>query len=817
MSNISNILIKNSFNYVLQSDLTTGIVYRIGGDIPINPIFSSGLTINKSLTFKDGSESDGYVLTYDSGTTKSIWKPLPTAIANTYVTGFTYSNNELTILQNDNETPLVVTIDTMTGLTINGTLSGDTVYGNFYGDGNNLSNINISSINNLQTDLDSKINNPDNAIFDDYLYYNGSNWVGNRLKIPVSAGAGITLFLETSGSTLPSYELLSPIASSSVEEIESVVLNNNTLPIDQYATAPLGRTKLDSGIWEFNSFVSVDIPSSASTNLLIGTYLRTSGGVETLLFTSSTINILSTNVELYTNSVVQPVFNCNVSDRLVVKYSGKTSNIVNTTLSLYHGGSVNYSHIHTPFITQHNDLSGIQGGSSDDYYHLPLSQLNLLTTNVDASSLHNHYGTVLGLTGGTVSGLTNFTNGIISSTVSATTYNNLPIDVRVTGGTYSSGVATFKNNTGGTFSVTGLTTPFTGGTITGATNFTGGLTANTISATTYNNLPIDVKVTGGTYSSGVATFKNNTGGTFTVTGFTDYYVTGGTFNTNTDTITLNRNDNNSVSITGITDWYTTGFTYSNNTFSIKDNSGSTFNSIINTMTGLTVNGNLTVNGTTLLSGTTNHIGAVNITGNTALNGNFSIKNVNSGNTGTVVFDTSAVATGSSVTVGFQNKSGTVALLSDLSSGEPNSKGYYYMENNAVATVCTSNASYYKVSGVTSTIPNYLKLFTTGSSSNRLVYTYPYATGSTVTYLKYNVSLSVQTAGGALTLNFQLRRNNTPIPITLTTNTQETNQPTAVNLTGIVTAQNNDIFELWVNCTTNTSNVLVTDLTVSLFT
>jgi hypothetical protein len=61
---------------------------------------------------------------------------------------------------------------------------------------------------------------------------------------------------------------------------------------------------------------------------------------------------------------------------------------------------------------------------------------------------------------------------------------------------------------------------FTGGTVSGATRFTNGLTANTISATTYQNLPIDIRVTGGTYSSSAetVTFTNNTGGTFNVTG-----------------------------------------------------------------------------------------------------------------------------------------------------------------------------------------------------------------------------------------------------------------------------------------------------------
>jgi len=78
-------------------------------------------------------------------------------------------------------------------------------------------------------------------------------------------------------------------------------------------------------------------------------------------------------------------------------------------------------------------------------------------------------------------------NGSFGATsVSATTYFNLPTDIRVTGGTYTGSTIIFTNNTGGTFNVTGITTSsaFTGGTVSGATIFTGGLTANTISATT---------------------------------------------------------------------------------------------------------------------------------------------------------------------------------------------------------------------------------------------------------------------------------------------------------------------------------------------
>ena len=97
------------------------------------------------------------------------------------------------------------------------------------------------------------------------------------------------------------------------------------------------------------------------------------------------------------------------------------------------------------------------------------------------------------------------TSGLTANTISATTYQNLPTDVRVTGGTYSVGTITFTNNTGGTFNVTGLTTgststisgdylPLSGGTVSGSTTFTNGLTANTISATTYQNLPSVIQI-----------------------------------------------------------------------------------------------------------------------------------------------------------------------------------------------------------------------------------------------------------------------------------------------------------------------------------
>jgi hypothetical protein len=89
-----------------------------------------------------------------------------------------------------------------------------------------------------------------------------------------------------------------------------------------------------------------------------------------------------------------------------------------------------------------------------------------------------------------------------------------------------------------------------------------GVSATTISATTYLGLPIDIRVTGGTYSNGTAIFTNNTGGTFTVTGFTtggtssDTFVTGFTYSNNNLTIFQNQSQSplqvNINSFTGLT-------------------------------------------------------------------------------------------------------------------------------------------------------------------------------------------------------------------------------------------------------------------------
>ena len=91
---------------------------------------------------------------------------------------------------------------------------------------------------------------------------------------------------------------------------------------------------------------------------------------------------------------------------------------------------------------------------------------------------------------------------------------------------------------------------------------TAGISASTISATTYQNLPIDIRVTGGTFSGGSIVFTNNTGGTFNVSGISsfDTFVTGFTYSNNTFTISRNSGSTLTASINSVTGWTVNGNT-----------------------------------------------------------------------------------------------------------------------------------------------------------------------------------------------------------------------------------------------------------------
>ena len=275
----------------------------------------------------------------------------------------------------------------------------------------------------------------------------------------------------------------------------------------------------------------------------------------------------------------------------------------------------------------------IQNGSGDAFVVEDVANGDASHFVINASG-----NTAIGLTAPlgndklTVSGNTSIYGALNATSISATTFYGLPTDIRVTGGTYAAGTATFTNNTGGTFTVTGFKTDDTfvtggtpnnsaktytftnnsGGTFTvnGLTDIfvTGGTANNSAKTYTFTNSTggtftvnglTDIFTTGGTMayvgSAGTATFTNSTGGTFNVTGFKDVFTTGGTYAAGT--ATFNNNDGTTYQVTGLTstDTFVTGFTYSSvsNLLTISQNQGQAAKTVnITTMSGLSLS-NLT--------------------------------------------------------------------------------------------------------------------------------------------------------------------------------------------------------------------------------
>jgi hypothetical protein len=210
-----------------------------------------------------------------------------------------------------------------------------------------------------------------NPIVDQQLTWNGIKWT-NANSATVNAGPGVTYFLTNNSAGFGTYEFMSKTPDTNPEDDETVTVNNNTVLLHEYISdVAFNKTIIDAGIWEFNYFTYVN---TLSASFVTDVYKRTSGGTETLLFSVETSLISNTTVDLINTTTVQPQFTCNATDKLVIKISGKTIQTSNVILHLVHSGTEHYSHFHTPLVIVHNDIAGLQGGTSDQYYHLTQSE-----------------------------------------------------------------------------------------------------------------------------------------------------------------------------------------------------------------------------------------------------------------------------------------------------------------------------------------------------------------------------------------------------------------------------------------------------------
>lgn len=437
----------------------------------VNPVDITGGTYNSTTGVVTLCNSSGACFDISGFTT---------GYTDVSVTAFTYNNaNTFTIYETDGSTHSA-TINFMTGLTA--TTISATTYQNLPG----------SSISNCLTNFYAT-----NIIGCSPIHIQPTN-TGNVYisETGGNVGIGTTTIdgvapetLAISATSLTSYNIIS--AKANVNNYTQFNLINKSTGTS--SSADLVATNNTGN--ETTNFIDVGINGSNFTGTI---------GI------GNDAYVYSTGRELYIGNAT----------------TGATSNIKffagNTTGTpgMVYSGSVGYLGIGTTTPTQRLDVSGktrttslqITSGATNNYILLsdasgnaswsPQSSItggtNTFVTgftynNANTITLSQNNGTSTGVTINIMTGLT--VNGSISSqgltatTISATTYQNLPTDIRTTGATYNNNTFTFTNNTGGTYSVNFNTV--TGLTVNGNLTVTGNtsLSATTASTLTLSSVP----------------------------------------------------------------------------------------------------------------------------------------------------------------------------------------------------------------------------------------------------------------------------------------------------------------------------------------
>jgi hypothetical protein len=477
MSDISNQLIKDSYNYVLQSDLSTGIVYRIGGGIPVNPKFLSGLTINSNFNYSNGTEQPGYALITD-GFGNATWGPVSGSSSGDYlplsggtVTGPTIFTGGLTA----NTISATTYFNLPSGLTCNN-LSGCTI------------------IQNIEQDIID--------IQDNYVPYTGATKDLNLGYNTFINNNGLFTtwnneFSEGEAKLGYDYQGAKQMYFRDVDKTNNFQYSAQTTEmlcnIEQgWGTSNYGFD-FNDGTY-FGSVINNTI-GAAGFNTMMGD--NNVSQVKTFAGEVALTNLTNDAGPLMQSSI-----------RLLLDYTQLLITNNDTT-------EANTIELHTDRTYTKKYIT------TDEGYVGDYANLNTLTsTTISATTYQNL--PVSGVTGGTgISAGT--TNGLV------TIVNTLPDQVvTITGGTNISVNGTYPNfgiNFTGSTGISGDFLPLSGGTVTGATIFTSGLTANTLNVT-------GLTQTSGITSTGGITFKQVTiNSSYTAT-TSDYMidVTGGTFN-----------------------------------------------------------------------------------------------------------------------------------------------------------------------------------------------------------------------------------------------------------------------------------------------
>jgi hypothetical protein len=389
----------------------------------------------------------------------------------TYVTAFTYNNNVFTLEQNNGQADLTALINEVTGWTVNGNL---TVTGDTSLQGVTATTITATTFSGVSIDTIDYIDFNTGATTTSQvgrMRWNDADEVGT-LELDLKGG---NVRLQVGEESLVRVFNEDTITLSAGTIVYVFGNQGNTLSVKRASAT--GETESSRTLGVVRESIPVNDRGFVSTGGLVY-------NTDTSAYTGGTPLWLSVTPGQYTD--VKPTA---PSNTVLIGFVARVSSTV---------GSI-FVHISN-------------GWELDELHNVNITSV----ANGDILSYNS--GTTVWENTKTLNGDYNINGGLSATTVTAETITNTYLDsfyIRD-----NSGVVSINTPLRRLLKSDGSTIAFDweNGILTGQTN----IESTTISATTYQNLPTDIRVTGGTYSNGSLTFTNNTGGTFNILTSTNY-------------------------------------------------------------------------------------------------------------------------------------------------------------------------------------------------------------------------------------------------------------------------------------------------------
>jgi hypothetical protein len=187
----------------------------------------------------------------------------------------------------------------------------------------------------------------------DVLLWTGTAWVPTANPFP---GVVTVLYLTDVASDIVPYQNWTTSPNTTAEHAYTASLGSGAVgatDIQDFATVVgyPGTTLVPEGNWSLETYLSATGSPSPQLTVTATVYKRTSGGVETSLFSVTIVSsaIIPSTATQYVTQTVQPAFVIANTDRLVVKYSVSKASGGATVVSLYTCGNLHNSHVHTTF------------------------------------------------------------------------------------------------------------------------------------------------------------------------------------------------------------------------------------------------------------------------------------------------------------------------------------------------------------------------------------------------------------------------------------------------------------------------------------